>query len=83
LRIIVLQTDLKLDGLEEVTLLGLVGVLKELLHVGAHTGCRTLSAIDSNASDASNKHTDCDLRHLDSLPIDKSYLMVRFVLVVS
>lgn len=30
LRVIVLQTDLELDGLEEVTLLSLVGVLQEL-----------------------------------------------------
>lgn len=31
----VLEADLELDGLEEVPLLGLVGVLKELLDVGA------------------------------------------------
>lgn len=38
LRVIVLETDLELDGLEEVSLLGVGGVLKELLHVGAHSG---------------------------------------------
>lgn len=38
LRVIVLKTDLELDGLEEVSLLGVLGVLKELLHVGAHSG---------------------------------------------
>jgi len=39
LRVIVLEADLELDGLEEVSLLGLEGVLKELLDVGTHSGC--------------------------------------------
>jgi len=51
LRVIVLQADLKLNSLKEVTLLGLVGVLQEL-------------------SDLRPDISDCDLRHLDSLPID-------------
>jgi len=38
LRVIVLEADLELDGLEEVSLLGLEGVLKELLDVGTHSG---------------------------------------------
>lgn len=33
LRVIVLEADLELDGLEEVPLLGLVAVLKQLLNV--------------------------------------------------
>ena len=41
LRIIVLEADLKLYGLEEVTLLGLKRVLKEGLYVGSHSGCGT------------------------------------------
>jgi hypothetical protein len=39
LRIIVLEADLEFDGFEEVTLLGLKRVLKELLDVGTHSGC--------------------------------------------
>lgn len=39
LRIIVLEADLEFDGFEEVSLLGLERVLKELLDVGTHTGC--------------------------------------------
>lgn len=40
LRVIVLQADLKLDGLEEVTLLGLVGVLQELGDLRPDISCR-------------------------------------------
>jgi hypothetical protein len=40
LRVIVLEADLELDGLEEVALLGLVGVLKKLLDVGTNAGNR-------------------------------------------
>jgi hypothetical protein len=39
LRIIVLKADLKLDGLEEVSLLGLQRVLQKLFDVGTHSGC--------------------------------------------
>lgn len=42
LGIIVLEADLEFDGFEEVSLLGLRGVLKELLDIGTHTslnGC--------------------------------------------
>lgn len=39
LGIVVLEANLQLDGLEEVALLGLQGVLKELLDVGSHSGC--------------------------------------------
>jgi hypothetical protein len=39
LRIIVLEADLELDGFEEVTLLGLEGVIQELFDVGTHSGC--------------------------------------------
>lgn len=45
LRIIVLETDLELDGLEEVALLGLEGVLKELLDVGTHSGCGEILSV--------------------------------------
>lgn len=40
LRIIVLQADLKLDGLEKVALLGLVGVLQELTDLRPDIGCK-------------------------------------------
>jgi len=38
LRVIVLKTDLKFDGLEEVSLLGLERVLQKVLDVGTHSG---------------------------------------------
>jgi len=47
LGIIVLEADLEFDGFEEVTLLGLKRVLKELLDVGTHSGCGELSVISS------------------------------------
>jgi hypothetical protein len=40
LGVVVLEADLELDGLEEVPLLGLVGVLKELLDVRTNAGDR-------------------------------------------
>jgi hypothetical protein len=40
LGVIVLEADLKLDGLEEVSLLGLQGVLQEFFDVGTHSGWR-------------------------------------------
>jgi len=44
LGIIVLEADLEFDGFEEVSLLGLEGVLEERLDVGTHSGCGKLSA---------------------------------------
>ena len=41
LRVIVLQTDLKLDGLEEVPLLLILRVVEQLLDILAHSGCIT------------------------------------------
>lgn len=38
LRVVILETDLKFDGLEEVSLLLLEGVVEKLLHIGAHSG---------------------------------------------
>ncbi len=38
--VVVLETNLELDGLQKVTLLGLEGVVQELLDIGAHSGCR-------------------------------------------
>ena len=52
LRIIVLKANLEFDGFEEVTLLGLERVLKELLDVGTHSGCgEKLSVICSLQSE--------------------------------
>lgn len=39
LGIIVLEADLEFDGLEEVSLLLVQGVVEKLLHVLAHSGC--------------------------------------------
>jgi hypothetical protein len=39
LGVIVLQTDLKLDGLEEVSLLLILRVVEQLLDILAHSGC--------------------------------------------
>lgn len=39
LGVVVLQTDLKLDGLEEVPLLLILRVVEQLLNVLAHSGC--------------------------------------------
>jgi hypothetical protein len=47
LRIIVLETDLEFDSFEEVSLLGLRGVLKELLNVCTNTGCGKIISICS------------------------------------
>ena len=38
LRVVVLQADLEFDGLEEVALLLIEGVVKKLLHILAHSG---------------------------------------------
>jgi hypothetical protein len=43
--VIILQADLKLDCLEEVTLLFVEGVFEELLDVLAHSGCRQAVSI--------------------------------------
>lgn len=39
LGVVVLQTDLKLDGLEEVSLLLILRVVEQLLNILAHSGC--------------------------------------------
>lgn len=43
LGVIVLQADLKLNGLEEVTLLLVEGVLQQLLDILTHAGCECVS----------------------------------------
>lgn len=45
LGVVVLQADLKLDGLEEVSLLGLIGVLKELSDLGSDISCIAVSSL--------------------------------------
>ena len=42
LGVVVLEADLELDGLEEVALLLLVGVLEQLLHILTHASDRDL-----------------------------------------
>jgi hypothetical protein len=74
LGIIVLEADLEFDGLEEVTLLGLKGVLKQLLDVCTHSGCGEKISTWSNVTRGKWRawayHTDCDFRHDDSLPVE-------------
>jgi hypothetical protein len=73
LGVVVLQADLKLNGLEEVTLLLVEGVLQQLLDILAHAGWESISECSLVLSQTYNRHkaahTDCDLRHDgDSLP---------------
>jgi hypothetical protein len=56
LGIIVLEADLEFDGLEEVTLLGLKGVLKQLLDVCTHSGCGEKISICSNQTRGTGEH---------------------------
>ena len=53
LGVIVLQTDLKLDGLEEVSLLLVLGVVQKLPDILAHSGYSIESASESPGVDAS------------------------------
>lgn len=46
LRVIILKTDLKFNGLEEVSLFFIQGIIKKLLHVLAHSGCGVMLADD-------------------------------------
>jgi len=50
LGIVVLEADLELDGLQEVTLLGLIAVLEEISDVLTHTGYSRGSVSDSKMS---------------------------------
>lgn len=73
LGVIVLQTDLKLDGLEEVSLLLILRVVEQLLDILAHSGCNGQRNQHAGQSSGMRKGrielTDCDLRHDgDSLP---------------
>lgn len=43
LGVVVLQTDLKLDGLEEVSLLLILRVVEQLLDILAHSGCNEVT----------------------------------------
>lgn len=78
LGVIVLEADLELDGLEEVTLLGLVRVLEDLDDVGTGGGrrvrnlifeSRTMSSFHRLSSNLPHSG-DGDLRHFDRLPIE-------------
>ncbi len=75
LGIVVLEADLKFDGFEEVSLLGLERVFKDFLDVATHSGCIAGSLADAPQTCARearrSNHTDCDFRrHDDSLPIE-------------
>lgn len=65
--VVVLETDLELDGLQEVTLLGLEGVVQELLNVGAHSGCKEESSANRSfalSRSAANCANECAHRWL-------------------
>ena len=68
--------NLQLNGLEEVSLLGLRRVLEEFGDVGTHSGCLAgyKMSVKSNyliiRKSSHGRRTDCDLRHIDSLPIE-------------
>lgn len=47
LRVVVLEADLELDGLEEVAFLLIVGVVQQLLDVTTDSGCRAVSEPNS------------------------------------
>jgi len=64
LRIIVLEADLELDGLQEVSLLGLVRVLEQLLHVRAHSGDCDLRHDDGSLPEITECIFGMDLRVL-------------------
>jgi len=51
LRIVVLEADLQLDGLEEVALLGVLGVVEQLLDVLSDAGDRDLRHVDGLPED--------------------------------
>lgn len=77
LGVIVLQTDLKLDGLEEVSLLLILRVVEQLLDILAHSGCGRRKALVTDTqntamtirAETGEQRTDCDLGHDgDSLP---------------
>ncbi len=51
LRVVVLQADLQLDGFEEVTLLGVLGVVEQLLHVLTNAGDRDFRHLDGLPED--------------------------------
>lgn len=71
LRVIVLQADLELDGLEEVSLLCLQRVFEKFLDVGTHSGCGVFRQylFDLGRREI-RSHTDCNFRHDDSLPVE-------------
>ena len=78
LRIIVLETDLEFDGLEEVAFLLVCGVVEEGLDVLAHSGCCTLSVAVPSLEELHVAHTDCDFGHGGySLPEELLILLVR------
>jgi hypothetical protein len=58
--IIVLEADLKLHGLKEVSLFLVLGMIEKLLHILAHSGCIHLSAISLLKLTTAIALTDCD-----------------------
>ena len=66
LDIVVLQTDLQLNGLEEVPLLLVLRVVEELLDILAHAGYQT-ARLASGCCRCKNQNssllTDCNFRH--------------------
>ena len=61
LGIIVLQPNLQLDGLEEVPLLLVEGVIEKGLHVRAHSGCWGDGLADSTDQATSCRMPPCEI----------------------
>ena len=74
--IVVLEADLELDGLKEVSLLFVGGVIEKLLDVLAHSGYEQTVSFPSKFEEVMAILTDCDFRHdEDSLPEE----LIRFL----
>ena len=85
--VVVLETNLELDGLQEVTLLGLEGVVQELLDIGAHSGCKESSAnrsfaLPRSAANCANECAHSWLQFLAYIPTEILEAMIASLPIV-